>query len=415
MASIWKQTHSKYFTACFRDGSGRQRRVSTKKTNRKEAQRIADDYESAARGRRAYTHIKQVLEHLHEESHRDASEQELLTRCEDWLRGKEDLADIGRIVTRMGEDLPPDSIQKQSLRAFCEQWLRIKEKTVGSSTYDFYSDTLGMLLKFLGGDADLPVSEINRNDLVNFRNARASKVSASTVNHDLVAVRQLFRAARRDKIIQDDPTEFLENIYTGRKKEGNGRRAFTIPEIQSLLTVAKDIAPEWVSLIKLGIYTGGRLGDIALLQWRNVDLVREEIRYVSQKVGKHICVPIVGALKSHLLGLKTSDIPGDYLHPIAAGWVTSRGRSARLSQEFADLLVEAGLRDPKLKVKGQRTKNPLSFHCLRHTTVSLLKDAGVPQAVVEELVGHSSVEISALYTHVGQEALMKAGSALPAL
>jgi hypothetical protein len=45
----------------------------------------------------------------------------------------------------------------------------------------------------------------------------------------------------------------------------------------------------------------------------------------------------------------------------------------------------------------------------------LLKDAGVPQAVVEELIGHSSAEMSKVYTRVGIEALSKATAALPLL
>jgi integrase-like protein len=55
----------------------------------------------------------------------------------------------------------------------------------------------------------------------------------------------------------------------------------------------------------------------------------------------------------------------------------------------------------------------LSFHSLRHTAVTLLKDAGIPQAVVQELIGHDSEQMSALYTHVGQEALEKTTAALP--
>ena len=45
--------------------------------------------------------------------------------------------------------------------------------------------------------------------------------------------------------------------------------------------------------------------------------------------------------------------------------------------------------------------------------VSLLKDAGIPQAAVQELIGHDSEQMSALYTHVGREALEKAAAALP--
>ena len=48
-----------------------------------------------------------------------------------------------------------------------------------------------------------------------------------------------------------------------------------------------------------------------------------------------------------------------------------------------------------------------------HTAVSLLKDAGIPEGVVMELVGHDSKSMSAHYTHVGVEALEKAVAALP--
>jgi integrase len=56
-----------------------------------------------------------------------------------------------------------------------------------------------------------------------------------------------------------------------------------------------------------------------------------------------------------------------------------------------------------------------SFHSLRHTAVSLLKDAGIPDAVVMALVGHESAAMSQRYTHVGKEALSRATRSLPEL
>jgi integrase len=83
-------------------------------------------------------------------------------------------------------------------------------------------------------------------------------------------------------------------------------------------------------------------------------------------------------------------------------------------------LIAAGLREraPHHRSKGkgrsgQRASNSLSFHSLRHTAVSLLKDAGIPEGVVMELVGPDSKSMSAHYTHVGVEALEKAVAALP--
>ncbi len=62
---------------------------------------------------------------------------------------------------------------------------------------------------------------------------------------------------------------------------------------------------------------------------------------------------------------------------------------------------------------GKREGLDLSFHSLRHTAVSLLKDAGVPDAVVMALVGHESSAMNHRYTHVGKEALARAAKTFP--
>ena len=38
IASVWKRSNSQYLTACFRDHTGRQRRITTKETDRKKVQ-----------------------------------------------------------------------------------------------------------------------------------------------------------------------------------------------------------------------------------------------------------------------------------------------------------------------------------------------------------------------------------------
>jgi integrase len=94
-----------------------------------------------------------------------------------------------------------------------------------------------------------------------------------------------------------------------------------------------------------------------------------------------------------------------------------QGKSGNLSNQFSDILAKAGLREkaPHRSRGARRTSYELSFHSLRHTAVSLLKDAGIPEAAVMELVGHDSKQMSAHYTHVGREALEKAAAAFPEL
>jgi len=103
--------------------------------------------------------------------------------------------------------------------------------------------------------------------------------------------------------------------------------------------------------------------------------------------------------------------------------VSKQGRSGNLSNQFSDLLANAGLRKKQTHQKkkdgkgrnAERDTNGLTFHCFRHTAVSLLKDAGVPVATVMEFTGHDSEQMSEHYTHVGTDAMNKAAKAFPDL
>jgi integrase len=187
--------------------------------------------------------------------------------------------------------------------------------------------------------------------------------------------------------------------------------------LRGLLAVAD---PQWTSLIKFGLYTGQRLADIALLRWSQIDLERDEIRFVVRKTKKRLTIPIAAPLREHLLSYPKPDRLQAPVHPEACAIVTKQhGRVGTLSNAFADLLAQAGLRSVRSSEStgrgrsNARTGMDLSFHSLRHTSVSLLKDAGIPDAVVMAMVGHSSAAMSHRYTHVGKEALQRATGSLP--
>jgi integrase len=99
-----------------------------------------------------------------------------------------------------------------------------------------------------------------------------------------------------------------------------------------------------------------------------------------------------------------------------------RGRAVTLCNRFGKLLAQCGFR-PNVPHDiivghgrdGRRRRYDLSFHSLRHTAVTLLKEAGTPQSVAMEFIGHDGPAISMNYTHVGAEALKKATAALPAV
>jgi len=377
MASIWKHFRSPYWTACWRDAAGKQCRARTKTTDKRLARRMADEFERASRNKRTLAQLEKILRSYHEE-------------------------------------LGDEGFQRRSLQSFCEEWLAEKDPSVSASTKKFYRTAVAKLLTYFGERALRPIAEITYSDLVAFRNTLAKQLSASSTNHELTCLKMIFKAARRLGRISEDPAEFLSPVRELTKPAGEERRPFTLEELQTLLAAAD---PEWQSMIKVGLYTGARLADVATLRWSQVDLERGEIALTPQKTGKRITLPIVGPLLEHIGSLPASDDPNGFLHSRAAEIFNRANTSASLSRLFGDLLEQAGLRSVQSpKAVGSRHRsNALSFHSLRHTMVSLLKDAGIAQAVVQELAGHASTAMSARYTHVGKEALERAVASLPRL
>jgi integrase len=225
----------------------------------------------------------------------------------------------------------------------------------------------------------------------------------------------ILRDAERDGIIADNPADSVRMMKrTGERS----RRPFTLPEINQLLAVADD---EWRSLIMFGLYTGQRLGDLARLTWADVDLQNDEIRLCTSKTGRQQIIPLALPLRRHIESLPAGDDPVQPLHPRAFNSVLKSQKVGTLSRQFYELMADAGLVPTKKHRKaeqstgrdGRRPISIISFHALRHTATSLMKNAGISAAIVQDIIGHESAAISASYTHIDDAAKRTALSAMP--
>jgi integrase len=376
MASLVKVPTSKYWIAAFRDASGRQHRRTTREIDRKRAQVVADKYERVAQRKGSPQRVRQILSEFFRDHY--------------------------------GEALPFASVRNCAL-----EWLATRKAETSVSTQQCYGGAVQKFLAFLGADADKALEEVSRTQIAAFRDARIQESATLTANADLTIIKSIFKAARRDGYVFQDPAE---GVKPAKNHDPFVRRPFTLDELRAVLAIADS---EWQSLIKFGLYTGQRLGDLAMLIWTQIDLEREEIRLTDRKTGKSLLIPIAAPLREHLLTIASTDNPQNPVHPRSYAIVAQKGKVAGLSDQFSDLLTAAGLRPRRIhqgRTAGRSAKRigfSLSFHSLRHTAVSLLKDAGVPDAVVMALVGHASAAMSQRYTHVGKEALSKAAKTLP--
>jgi len=98
---------------------------------------------------------------------------------------------------------------------------------------------------------------------------------------------------------------------------------------------------------------------------------------------------------------------------VMPGMAAAYGRdSSAVSKRVTDLFTRAGIATREKRKGWHQSRPTASFHSLRHTFVTRCVEAGVPVAVVRELVGHTRETMTEHYTHISAEAMEAALSAL---
>ena len=234
-----------------------------------------------------------------------------------------------------------------------------------------------------------------------------SRVSATTFNRTLNALSLVWRVLDRAARLTVNPWKQI----TRKRHAAHSRRELTLAELQAVCSAATG---ETRLLLALGVYAGLRLADAALLEWGSVDMVRRILSVIPVKTArrtqKRITVPIHPALLA-LLAETPEHWRKGYVMPGLAKryWQYA----AALSKDVIELFESCGI-TTTVKVAGSTRGRPeCGFHSLRHSFVSLCAASGVPQSVVQSLVGHGSPSMTMHYTHVGTEAAQNAVAMLP--
>jgi site-specific recombinase XerD len=160
-------------------------------------------------------------------------------------------------------------------------------------------------------------------------------------------------------------------------------------------------------VVVFAFYTGMRLDEIVNLRWKNVDFGNRVITVgddnFTTKGRNQRFIPICEEVFAILLALKKTP---SFIHPLSKGENISgfvfckpdgkKYTGDHISQSFKRACNTAGL------------DNAIHFHSLRHSFASNLVQKGVPLYTIKELLGHSSISTTEIYSHLNMETLQKA-------
>jgi integrase len=259
------------------------------------------------------------------------------------------------------------------------------------------------------------------------------QLKPGTFNKHIRLLELVFRVLNKPGKLLTNPWSHI----TRKTSVMQSRRELTTEELRNICSSADG---ELRLLLALGIYTGMRLGDCATLRWSEVDLTRGLICRIPAKTArrnpKPIKIPIHPVLRT-ILKVSAEGVTKEYVMPDTALLYrkSAPALAVRIQQHFQacgvrtiqegtgyepimnksgkPLLNQSGY--PARRHTGKRAVVEVGFHSLRHTFVSLCREAHAPMAVVEAIVGHANPAMTRHYTHIGEKAAIAAVHALPSV
>jgi integrase len=287
-----------------------------------------------------------------------------------------------------------------TLGELSERFLAIKATTNPGSYKSHYLGSIGPFVKWAGFDRE--ISTIRLKDLQAYQTFKlqdrtalnsinaARKCSPSNVNHISSVLKVFFRFAVDQGHLREDPTKGLKRF---KQEKGNSIRFLKADEQKRLLEAASS---QYRRLFLVAMRTGLRRIELLNLARHNLDFENNQIKLVSSKTKVVRYLPILPQIKEILLEL-VAKVATDN-EPLFKAKNEKPFSIDAVVQAFTRARVAAGLK--------------VRYHDLRHTFATDAVAAGIPVFVISKWLGHSSVKMTEIYTHLGDKQSQEAAEGM---
>ncbi len=277
--------------------------------------------------------------------------------------------------------------QEQLLVEFLEQ-LTV-EKRASSHTVASYQRDIKRLQNYCNDKTIQQWSALTQSDIrAHIATRHRQGMGSSSLQRELSAIRSFYSFLLKNRCADNNPAQHVKAPKQVKKLP----KTLDVDQINGLLEAGTSSVLEVrdVAMFELFYSSGLRLSELAALNIEDIDLHDQSLLVRSGKGGKARLLPIgakaISALNHWLLQrLKHISLLE------TAVFITTRGK--RLGQRSIELRLA-------LWCKKKGIAEHIHPHMLRHSFASHLLEASQDLRAVQELLGHSNISTTQIYTHL---------------
>ena len=270
------------------------------------------------------------------------------------------------------------------------------ERGLSKNTVSSYRTDLIHFVAHLETKGITVVEKIKRQDITNYLLSLKDKgISSNSISRALVAIKMFYRFLVQEHFIKDDVAGILESPKLIRP----------LPNVLNIIEVDKLIsAPDvrdWMGIrdkaaLELMYASGMRVSEMVELTKEGLNL---DVGFIKcrGKGDKERIVPI---------GRNAKDALNRYIEKVRPRLVKGKDDPhlfiSRLGKKISR---QSFWKIIKRYAKKARIKKEITPHTLRHSFATHLLERGADLRVVQELLGHSDIATTQVYTHINKERL----------
>lgn len=264
------------------------------------------------------------------------------------------------------------------------------EKKLSSETIKKYKYNLITFEKYML-NKNINLFDVTQYDIIDFLTNYFKNKGVSSKTNSITSINNFYIYLVKDKRININPCENIDRPKMKKRLPD----ILTVNEVDKLLDIPLHTKEDYrdKAILEVLYATGIRISELTNLKMQDVDFANKVVR-VFGKGSKERIVPINKyALK--YLGMYL-DIRGSFLKGKLTDYIFLNSKGEAISRE------SFGLELNKI-VKKQGLNKRVTPHMLRHSFATHMLNQGADLRSIQELLGHSDISTTTIYTHVSNE------------